>query len=140
MRTVTRNFILGILAVLVLLLALGALPSLLGSGEPYYLTATQVGDGNRTAVDVGNLSERRYPYMTRAIETGRSGAYYDGPVGFKEAFSHSPFDELDALEQRDRDGSGADGGAVNGTTAFVRSNDTVYRLELVRGGETPNGS
>ncbi|WP_254537073.1 hypothetical protein [Halomarina litorea] len=140
MRAVTQNFLLGLLAVVVLLLALGALPSLLASGDPYYLVATEVDDGDRTAVDVGNFSERRFPYTTRAIETGRSEAYYDGPVGIKESFTHSPFDELDALEQRDRDADNRDAGAVNGSTAFVRKSDTVYRLELVRGGETPNGS
>jgi hypothetical protein len=143
MRTITRNAILVILAVLVGLLALGALPSLLSTGDPYYLVATTVDDGNETEVtpvDIGELSERQFPYATGAIETGRSEAYYEGPAGFKEAFSHSPFDELDALDQRDRDAAGRDGGAVTNTTAIVQRNGTVYRLDLVRGDGTANGT
>lgn len=111
MRRVTRNLILGILAVLVLLLALGALPGLLKSGDPYYVTATPASpasDSNATAqaVDGANLSERAYPYTTEALENvtaeepGRSDPYWRGPVGFKEAFTHSPFDEMNALREQ----------------------------------------
>lgn len=131
MRPVTRNLVLGILAVVALLFALGALPSYLAAGDPYYVTATVVEDGDRPAVDVTNLSERRFPYVTEAIETGRSDAYYRGPVGLKGAFTHSPFDEFDALDQRAR-AANATAGAVNGTTAYVTKDGTVYRLDLVQ--------
>jgi len=40
MRPITRNLVVGLLVVTVLLLALGAAPSLLRSGDPYYVTAT----------------------------------------------------------------------------------------------------
>ena len=140
MRRVTRNAILAILAVLVLLLALGALPSLLRTGEPTVITATAVEDYEGPTVDATNLSERRFPYTTAALRSGRSDPYYGGPTGLKEAFSHSPYDELDALNQRDRNRTGGDAGAVNGTTAYVRTGDTVYRLELVGGDGTTNGS
>ncbi|MDS0282017.1 hypothetical protein [Haloarcula onubensis] len=50
MRRVTRNFLLAMGVIVVLLLALGALPSYLRSGDPYYMTATPVGEvGNVTA-------------------------------------------------------------------------------------------
>jgi|GEM_PF-127646 hypothetical protein len=54
MRRVTRNFLLAMGVVVVLLLALGALPSYLRSGDPYYMTATPVGEvGNGTANATG---------------------------------------------------------------------------------------
>ena len=130
MRRVTRNFVLGLLVVLVALLALGALPGLLASGDPYFVTAERVDPGeNRTTVDATNLSEQRFPYVTRALEEGRSGSYYDGPVGLKEAFSHSPFDELNELEARN-------GAAVENRTAFVTRGNETYRLDLIR--ESPD--
>ncbi|WP_254546166.1 hypothetical protein [Halomarina pelagica] len=132
MRRITRNLVLGILVVVVLLLALGALPSYLRSGDPYYLTATEAPSYEGPTVDVTDLSERRFPYTTEAIADGRSAAYYEGPTGFKEAFTHSPFDELNELDQRDGNAASGDG-AVNGTTAYVTSGGTVYRVELVRG-------
>jgi hypothetical protein len=128
MRPVTRNLVVGILAVVALLLALGALPGYLAAGDPYYVTATTVED-DRPSVDVTNLSERRFPYVTEAVETGRSEPYYRGPLGLKGSFTHSPFDEFDALEQR----AGNDtAGAVDGTTAYVTKDGTVYRLDLVQ--------
>jgi len=52
MRRVTRDFLLAMGVIVVLLLALGALPSYLRSGDPYYMTATPVGEvGNGTAVN-----------------------------------------------------------------------------------------
>jgi hemin uptake protein HemP len=42
----------------------------------------------------------------------------------KEAFTHSPFDELNTLRQFDA-ARGADG-------VYVRHDGTVYRLEVVR--------
>jgi len=50
----------------------GALPSYLGSGDPYYLTAEPI-ETNETAADVNNVSDRRYPFLDeRARERRRS--------------------------------------------------------------------
>ena len=131
MRRVTRNFLLGVLAVVVLLLALGALPSYLKSGDPYYLTASPANAD--ATVDVTNLTERQYPYASAALANasaeapGRSPPYWRGPVGLKGAFTHSPFDEVEALGGRDRN-------ATDGDTVFVRRNGTVYRLAVVQEG------
>jgi hypothetical protein len=135
MRPVTRNTLLGILAVVVLLLALGALPSLLKSGDPYYLTATPT-DGNYsvengTAVNASALSELRYPFTTAALgnataeSEGRSDPYWRGPVGLKGAFTHSPFDERDALVQQYDNATVGDG-------VVVRHNGTFYRLAVTQ--------
>jgi hypothetical protein len=124
-RPITRRAILGFVAVCVCLLALGALPSLLGSGDAYYLTATQTEDEG-PAVNVTGLSERRYPYLTAAIESGRSDPYQQGPFGLKESFTHSPFDEEEALFTRNPDAS-RDGGIV------VVDGDDRYLIEVVQG-------
>ncbi|MFB6171775.1 MAG: hypothetical protein ABEJ23_04525 [Haloarculaceae archaeon] len=129
MRPVTRNVVVAILVVLVGLLALGALPSYLRSGQPYHVEATAV-DGGHAAVNVSSLSARRYPYVTGAVAaagngTGRSKPYWRGPTGFKDAFTHSPFDELHALAQQHPET--ADGDAV-----YVRTNTTTYRTAIVR--------
>jgi hypothetical protein len=136
-RPVTRNTVAAILVVVVLLLALGAVPSLLRSGDPYYVTAEAIADPTGgTVVNVSNLSERRYPYVTGAVESaesggdGRSDAYYRGPFGFKEGFSHSPFDEFDALGQRY-------GNVSVDSSVVVATNTTQYRLEIV---QVPEGS
>jgi hypothetical protein len=160
MRRVTRNLILALLGVLLVLLALGALPGLLKSGDPYYLTATAANasgtaaegtaaatatttdssggtatenatganatataNATRPAVDVTNLSARRFPYTTAALADGRSDPYWRGPLGLKEAFTHSPFDELDALRGRNRN-------ATDGDAVYVRENGTLYRLAV----------
>ncbi|AQL43164.1 hypothetical protein BV210_10740 [Halorientalis sp. IM1011] len=133
MRQITRRVTLAILVAIVLLLALGALPGYLKSGDPYYVTATATDD--RTAVPADALAPNRYPYTTAALAnatgngtenaTGRSGPYWKGPVGFKGAFTHSPFDEIDAI--RGRNASAATDSAV-----FVRANGTVYRLEVTQ--------
>ncbi|MFC5970864.1 hypothetical protein ACFPYI_05910 [Halomarina salina] len=134
MRRITRNVVLVVLAVLVLLLALGALPSLLRSGDPYYLTAQTVENGSAPAtVNATALSERRFPYTTAALDSGRSDAYYDGPLGLKEAFTHSPFDELSELAARNAS-------AVENRTGFVTRGNATYRLELVRGEEAANAT
>jgi hypothetical protein len=136
MRTVTRNFLLGMGVVLVLLLALGALPGFLKSGDPYYLTATAVADGGaddtaESAVDAATLSDQRYPYTTAALDNatadtpGRSNPYWRGPVGFKGAFTHSPFDEFDALTQQYPS-------AVDGDSVVVRHDGTLYRLAVTQ--------
>jgi hypothetical protein len=137
MRTVTRNFLLAMSVIVVLLLALGALPGLLKSGDPYYMTATAVeeselsGDGNSTAIESANLSERRYPYTTAALDnatansTGQSAPYWRGPVGFKGAFTHSPFDESSALEQQFPE-------AADGDSLRARHNGTFYRVAITQ--------
>ncbi|MBX0287160.1 hypothetical protein [Haloarcula salinisoli] len=154
MRRVTRNFLLAMAVVGVLLLAMGALPSYLRSGDPYYMTATPVGEvdngtanatggttatptaatastENTSVVDAGTLSERRYPYTTEALENatddsaGQSTAYYRGPVGIKGAFTHSPFDEYDSLAQQYP-------AAVDGDAVRVSHDGTVYRLAVTQ--------
>ncbi|WP_254279744.1 hypothetical protein [Haloarcula marina] len=132
MRTVTRNFLLGMAVVVVLLLALGALPSYLKSGDPYYLTATPAADdANATAINASALSERRYPYTYGALgnasndTAGSSDPYWRGPVGVKGAFTHSPFDELDALTQGYPE-------ATDGDAVRVRHDGTLYRLAVTQ--------
>jgi len=152
MRRVTRNFLLAMAVIVVLLLALGALPSYLRSGDPYYMTATPAGNGTANAtggatgtpagtatasaenvsiVDAANLTEQRYPYTTEALANatadspGQSTAYYRGPVGIKGAFTHSPFDEYDSLAQQYS-------GAVDGDAVRVRHDGTVYRLAVTQ--------
>ena len=140
MRRVTRNLILAILGAAAFLLALGALPGLLASGEPYVVTATPVNGsdgvgsgetGGLEPVDSGNLSERVYPYTTGALadasatEAGRSDPYRKGPTGFKEAFTHSPFDEIDALRQQYPNATVGDG-------VVVSRNGTLYRVAVTR--------
>lgn len=132
MRPVTRNVVLAILVVLAALLALGAVPSYLRSGAPYYVVAEPVEAG--PAVDATNLSERQYPYLTGALAAaeagggeGRSDPYWKGPFGLKESFAHSPFDEFDAIGQRDP------AATANGAV-FVTRNGTRYRAEIL--GET----
>ncbi|MFB6095958.1 MAG: hypothetical protein ABEJ74_01045 [Haloferacaceae archaeon] len=102
MRRITRRLLVLLLLVVVGLLALGALPSYLGSGDPYYLTATPT-DASGPAVNVTGLPADRYPYTTGALADGRSAAYRTGPWGLKEAFTHSPFDELSSLAMREPD-------------------------------------
>lgn len=129
MRRVTRRFLVGLLAVALALLALGAAPGLLRSGDPYYLVATPTDDG--PAVDAGDLPERRFPFASAALRNataerpGRSEPYWRGPVGFKEAFTHSPFDEVSAL-------AGREPNATVGEAVFARRNGTVYRLAVTQ--------
>ncbi|MEF8851195.1 MAG: hypothetical protein V5A44_00105 [Haloarculaceae archaeon] len=129
MRRVTRNFLVLMLAVLVALLALGALPGLLKTGNPYYLTAEPVNgsalDGERAgaAVNVTDLSERRFPYTTEALRNGTSDPYWKGPWGLKEGFTHSPFDEMGALSGRNATATTDDG-------VLVSDNGTLYRVAV----------
>lgn len=140
MRPVTRNVVLAILVVVVGLLALGAVPSYLRSGDPYYVVVEPTDPG--PAVNATNLSERRYPYVRGAVAAagaaegegegeseaeGRSEPYWEGPFGLKESFAHSPFDEFDAIRQRSPEAT-ADG------AVFVADNGTRYRAEIVREG------
>lgn len=131
MRQVTRRVVIAILVVLALLLALGALPSLLKTGEPYYLTATPTTE-NHSSVDFSRFPTRRYPYANTATNnatngTGWSQPYWKGPFGLKEGFSHSPFDEVDAIAARAPNATGRD-------AVYLSRNGTLYRLEVTQEG------
>mgnify|MGYP000135603656 CR=1 FL=1 len=127
MRRVTRNAVLVLIVAVLALLALGALPSFLSTGDPYYLTAEETNGSaltpNATAVDATNLSALRYPYATEALANGTSEGYRRGPWGIKETFTHSPFDEIDALQRRNAS-------AVVGDGVVVSDNGTLYRLAV----------
>jgi|AntRauTorcE11898_2_1112593.scaffolds.fasta_scaffold27054_2 hypothetical protein len=141
MRTRTRNAILVILTILVALLALGALPGLLKSGDPYYLTVEPQGawnatderlDGtNQTAINASALSEQRYPFTTTALDnvtpnsSGQSDPYWRGPVGLKETFTHSVFDEWEGLSQQNAS-------AVTDVGIYVHDGQTVYLLTITQ--------
>ena len=127
MRRVTRNFVVGLGIVVVALLALGALPSYLGTGDPYYLTAEATTETNESAaaVNVSGFSERRYPYLAQALEDGRSESYQKGPFGLKGAFTHSPFDEFDSLVVQNPDARVDD-------AVLVEYKGQRYRVEVVR--------
>lgn len=124
MRPITRRVLVGFALVCLGLLALGALPSFLGTGDPYYLTATPT-EADGPAVNATNLTERRYPYLTTAVETGRSEPYRRGPVGLKEAFTHSPFDEHEGLAARNPDARRDDG-------ILVQVGDQRYLVTVTR--------
>jgi hypothetical protein len=141
MRSRTRNFVLVILAILVALLALGALPGLLKSGDPYYLTVEPQGEynatngtlagTNQTAIDATALSEDRYPFTTAAVgavgpnATGQSEPYWKGPTGLKEAFTHSVFDERESLARQHA-------AAATDEGIYVHDGDTVYLLIITQ--------
>lgn len=126
MRPVTRNLLIAIGLVVVALLALGALPSYLGTGDPYYLTAEQIETDEATA-DVNDVSDRRYPFLTSALasDDGRSDPYQMGPYGVKEWFTHTPFDEVDALRQQVPEA------ASNGGVRVAFEGET-YHLEVIQ--------
>lgn len=126
MRPIARNGLLLLVGVVLALLALGALPQFLAAGDPYYLTASEAEDG--PAVDAENLSERQYPHLYEALSSddGRSSTYRRGPVGLKEAFTNSPFDELRSVREF------APAGATDGDAAFVEHEGTRYRVEVVQ--------
>lgn len=141
MRTVTRNLVLALLGVVAVLLALGALPGYLGSGDPYYVEATSAAGGGESVV-ADDLSERRFPYAFEAlagVEAGedpaRSEPYYEGPVGFKESFTHTPFDEFGEFESRNRDAVERSADSPVGDVAYLEYDGRRYRLEIVRGPE-----
>ena len=137
MRPVTRNVVLVIVGLLVVLLALGALPGLIQTGDPYYVEAA-ASSGTGPAVDGGDLSERRFPYSTTAVKAaagadpGRSEPYYTGVVGFKEAFTHTPFAEFEEFEARNPPAVERSGDSPAGDVAYFRENGTRYRLEIIR--------
>lgn len=110
MRRLMRNALLLVGLVALVLLALGALPGYLGSGEVYYLEVTP-SDDDGTALNATGISERRYPYLTEALGAadGRSAGYQRGLGGLKQWFTHSPFDEYDAIAQREPNATRAGG-------------------------------
>ena len=143
MRPVTRNALVAIVGVLAVLLALGALPAHIATGDPYYVEATAA-DAAGPAVAGENLSERRFPYSFGAVvaaeagaDPARSEAYYSGVVGFKAAFTHTPFEEFQEFETRAPDAVDRRGDGPVGDVAHLRVNGTRYRLSVVRvsGGE-----
>jgi len=127
-----------IVGLLVALLALGALPGLIKTGDPYYVEATAAA-GTGPAVDGGTLSEQRFPYAFGAVEAAVDGAdparsepYYTGVVGFKEAFTHTPFAEFEEFEARNPPAVERSGDSPAGDVAYFRENGTRYRLEIIR--------
>ncbi|AUX09714.1 hypothetical protein AArcSl_2089 [Halalkaliarchaeum desulfuricum] len=127
MRSVTRNAVLLAAILVVGLLALGALPSYLGTGDPYHLVLTET-DDDGTAVDVSDVSERRYPYLTSALVSDdlRSDPYQTGPYGLKEHFTHTPFDEVSALAHRVPEAETTDG------RVRIEIDDRRYYAEVVQ--------
>jgi hypothetical protein len=130
-RQITRRLAVALGVVVVALLALGAVPSTLGSGEPYHLVVTET-DASGPAANVSDLSERRYPYLTEALAApdGRSSGYRRGRFGLKESFAHSPFDEVSALAAQNRDARVET--AAGGRAVRVRVDGERYRVEVRR--------
>jgi hypothetical protein len=132
MRPITRKFAYGLVALVLVLLALGAVPSLLGSGDPYYLTAEPTATTgpafNLTQEGTDDLTRRRFQYFFSAIESesNRSTAYRKGPFGIKESFTHSPFDEMDSFR------AFAPQNATDGDAVFVEFEGTRYRVTVHR--------
>ncbi|WP_255170710.1 hypothetical protein [Natrononativus amylolyticus] len=126
-----KRYLLILIVPLVALLALGALPSLLGGGDTHYVVATEVDapDEGVESLDAANLSENRFPYTTQALEEGTSDPYEEGPFGLKESFTHTPFDEFSELEIWNAE-------AVDGDTVLVERDGSYYRLELTETPET----
>ena len=122
-----RNALIAVGLVVVLLLALGAVPGYLGSGEQYYLEVSPT-DDTGTAANVTDISERRYPYLTTALnaDDGRSEGYQRALGDFKDAFTHTPFDEHSALQQLEPDAA-RDGGE----RVIVERNGQRYSVDIV---------
>ena len=161
MRTVTRNFLLVVGLVLVLLLALGALPGYLRSGDPYYMTATPVaeaeiataaggtggdatpgpttatpattsaGPANVTVVDASTLVERRYPYTTEALADATADS-----SGQSTPYYRGPIGIKGSFTHSPFDEAAALAqrypAAVDGDAVRVRQGGTVYRLAVTQ--------
>ena len=127
MRPLMRNALLAVGIVAILLLALGALPGYLGAGDYYYLEATD-SDDDGTALDAEELGEQRYPYLTAAlaVDDGRSDGYQRAFGGFKDAFTHSPFDEFDSFQQLEPEAVRDDGDRV-----IIEAEGERYNVEIV---------
>ena len=132
MRPVTRKVTAAIVLCLLGLLALGVVPSLLGSGPAYRMTAEPVEPGPAYQLTIeGDLDRQRFEYFVSAVERdGASKPYRKGPVGIKEQFTHSPFDELDSFR------TFAPANATEGDAVFVQFEDTRYRVAVVANGTT----
>ncbi|MCU4974432.1 hypothetical protein OB955_17045 [Halobacteria archaeon AArc-m2/3/4] len=138
-----RRYLLLLVVPVAVLLALGALPSLIGGGDVYYVTAAEIDleDGEPAhenvteTIPADNLSTNRFPYTMSALEAddGVSDSYEEGRFGFKESFTHTPFDEFGELEIWESN-------AVDGDAVWVEQNGTFYRLEITQTPETDNGS
>jgi hypothetical protein len=141
MRTVTRNLILAVGAVAVILLALGAVPSYVTTGDPYSVEATTV-EKSGPSIDADTLSERRFPYTFGAItaaaagdDPARSEPYYTGPGGvggFKDAFTHTPFEEYSEFEDRNEAAIERSPDSPVGDVVHAEYEGQRYRLEIVR--------
>ena len=130
MRPVTRRATAIVIAVVVGLLALGAVPSLLGGGPTYQLTVETVDEGPAYELNASDdLSQRQFEYFFSALDRdGASKPYQRGPFGLKESFTHSPFDELDTFR------TFAPENATSDDAVFVRFETTRYRVEVTRVG------
>lgn len=132
MRPVTRRATLVVLLVVAGLLALGAVPSLLGTGPTYRLTVEEVGEGPAYELNASNgddLTRRRFEYFFSALDrNGTSKGYQKGPFGLKESFTHSPFDEMDTFR------TFAPENATSDDAVFVRFRDQRYRVTVERRG------
>lgn len=137
MRPITRNLVVGLLVFVGLLLALGAVPSHIQTGDPYHVEATAIDVGG-PSVDADVLSERRFPYTFGALNAtagtapGRSEPYYTGPVGFKEGFTHTPFEEFEEFEGRNSAAVERSADSPVGDIAYVEFENQRYRLEILR--------
>ena len=135
MRPITRKFAYGLVALVVVLLALGALPSLLGSGDPYHLTAEPTATAgpayNLTAEGTDDLTRRRFQFFFSAVESSdnRSKPYREGSIGLKESFTHSPFDEMDSFREF------APQNATVDDSVFVEFDGERYRVQVVQAGD-----
>ena len=127
MRRLMRNALLLVVFVVLALLALGALPSYLGSGTSYSLEVSP-SDDDGTALNATGISERRYPYLTEALaaDDGRSSGYQRGLGGLKGWFTHSPFDEYDAIAQLEPKATRAGGDRL-----IIEYETERYAVELV---------
>ncbi len=131
----TRYLLLIIVVPLVALLALGAIPSLLGGGDISYIVATETELEDETGeppaenvsetLNFDDFSENRFPYTVSALEAddGVSDPYEAGRFGFEEFFTHTPFDEFDEFRSWEP-------AAADGDTVWIEHNGSYYRLEI----------
>lgn len=133
-----RRYLLILLIPLALLLALGALPSLLGGGDVHYVVATPAesaddgppeGAAATEAIAADNLSENRFPYTVQALEDGVSDPYEEGPFGVKETFTHTPFDEFSEFEIWNANATEED-------AVWIERDGSYYRVEITQSPET----
>jgi len=129
-----RRYLLLLIVPLVGLLALGAIPGVIGGGDVVYVTAEEIDledDGtppSETATEtipVENLSENRFPFTTGAIDDGVSDSHEEGHFDFQAAFTHTPSDEFSELREWNANAVDEDT-----ETVYLESNGTYYRLEI----------